>query len=305
MTAITTAITPIESFRNTLTRMQPEFTAALPPQIPVEKFVRTVITVVQMNPSHLDADRRSLLGSCMKAAQDGLLLDGREAALVPFNGKGGRAVQYMPMIAGILKKIRNSGELASISANVVYQRDQFDYELGDEERIKHKPHLGDDRGTPIAVYAIARTKDNAVYREVMSVGEVEKIRRASRAGNAGPWVDHWGEMARKTVIKRLAKRLPSSTDLDQVIASDNEAIGMTNEVVGSTTIDPAKQEAPAALPADESTTSRLKRSIGKRVKREEPEVVAEEPAPEVAQAEQETTNTEETTDESAAADAHF
>jgi len=304
MTAITTAITPIESFRNTLTRMQPEFTAALPPQIPVEKFVRTVITVVQMNPLHLDADRRSLLGACMKAAQDGLLLDGREAALVPFNGKGGRAVQYMPMIAGILKKIRNSGELASISANVVYQRDQFDYELGDEERIKHKPHLGDDRGAPVAVYAIARTKDNAVYREVMSVGEVEKIRRASRAANAGPWVDHWGEMARKTVIKRLAKRLPSSTDLDQVIASDNEAIGMTNEVTGSPTIDPVKQEAPAALVAEESPTSRLKRSIGKRAKREEQEVVAEEPAPEVAQAEQETTSTEEATDESAA-DAHF
>lgn len=304
MTAITTAITPIESFRNTLTRMQPEFTAALPPQIPVEKFVRTVITVVQMNPLHLDADRRSLLGACMKAAQDGLLLDGREAALVPFNGKGGRAVQYMPMIAGILKKIRNSGELASISANVVYQRDQFDYELGDEERIKHKPHLGDDRGAPVAVYAIARTKDNAVYREVMSVGEVEKIRRASRAANAGPWVDHWGEMARKTVIKRLAKRLPSSTDLDQVIASDNEAIGMTNEVTGSPTIDLVKQEAPAALVAEESPTSRLKRSIGKRAKREEQEVVAEEPAPEVAQAEQETTSTQEATDESAA-DAHF
>jgi len=305
MTAITTAITPIESFRNTLTRMQPEFTAALPPQIPVEKFVRTVITVVQMNPSHLDADRRSLLGSCMKAAQDGLLLDGREAALVPFNGKGGRAVQYMPMIAGILKKIRNSGELASISANVVYQRDQFDYTLGDDERINHKPFLGDDRGQPIAVYSIAKTKDGAIYREVMSVAEVNKVRAASRAANAGPWVQWWDEMAKKTVIKRLAKRLPSSTDLDQVIASDNEAIGMTNEVVGSTTIDPAKQEAPASLPADESTTSRLKRSIGKRAKREEPEVVAEEPAPEVAQAEQETTNTEEATDESAAADAHF
>lgn len=304
MTAITTALTPIESFRNTLTRMQPEFTAALPPQIPVEKFVRTVITVVQMNPSHLDADRRSLLGSCMKAAQDGLLLDGREAALVPFNGKGGRAVQYMPMIAGILKKIRNSGELASISANVVYQRDQFDYELGDEERIKHKPHLGDDRGTPVAVYAIARTKDGAVYREVMSVGEVEKIRRASKAANAGPWVDHWGEMARKTVIKRLAKRLPSSTDLDQVIASDNEAIGMSNDIVGSPTIDPVKQETPMALPADEATTSRLKRSMGKRTKREvQEDVVVEEPAPEVAQTEQEPT-TEEATDEPAA-DAHF
>ena len=294
------AITPIESFRGTLTKMTPEFAAALPAQIPVEKFVRTVITVVQMNPSHLDADRRSLLGACMKAAQDGLLLDGREAALVPFNSKGGRALQYMPMIAGILKKIRNSGELASISANVVYQRDQFDYELGDEERIKHKPHLGEDRGTPIAVYAIARTKDNAVYREVMSVGEVEKIRRASRAANAGPWVDHWGEMARKTVIKRLAKRLPSSADLDQVIASDNEVAGFATPDAPA-----APVAAPAALPAAEAvatqvrTTSRLKRSIAKAVAVEEPVVQ------ETTQAEEPATPAQEEVTDDAAAIPHF
>lgn len=309
----TTAITPIESFRNTLARMQPEFGAALPPQISVEKFVRTVITVVQMNPKFLDADRRSLLGSCMKAAQDGLLLDGREAALVPFNGKGGTALQYMPMIGGILKKIRNSGELASISANVVYQRDQFDYALGDDERIVHKPHLGEDRGRPVAVYAIARTKDGAVYREVMSVGEVEKIRQSSRAANAGPWVNHWGEMARKTVIKRLAKRLPTSTDVDQVIASDNEVAGFASDAAGSPTIDPVKSEDHAALPPAEPATSRLKRSIGKRTKREDlkaEEVVeqAAEPAqaPEPAEAETINPSTEAPSDDAdTAADAHF
>ena len=294
------AITPIESFRGTLTKMTPEFAAALPAQIPVEKFVRTVITVVQMNPSHLDADRRSLLGACMKAAQDGLLLDGREAALVPFNSKGGRALQYMPMIAGILKKIRNSGELASISANVVYKADAFDYELGDEERIKHKPHLGEERGAPVAVYAIARTKDGAVYREVMSVGEVEKIRRASKAANAGPWVDHWGEMARKTVIKRLAKRLPSSADLDQVIASDNEVAGFATQDAPA-----APVAAPAALPAAEAvatqvrTTSRLKRSIAKADAVEEPVVQ------ETTQAEEPATPAQEEVADDAAAIPHF
>jgi len=215
-------VKPIVVMRQTLERMKQDFHAALPPQIPVDKFIRTTMTAIQMQPDLLETDRRTLLGSCMKAAQDGLLCDGREAALVIFRTKEGPKTQYMPMVGGILKKIRNSGELASISANVVYDKDHFEYELGDYEAIKHKPFLGAERGKAIAVYAIARTKDGAIYREVMSVAEVEKVRMTSRAKDSGPWVQWWDEMARKTVIRRIAKRLPSSADVDAVFESDNE-----------------------------------------------------------------------------------
>ena len=217
-----TQLAPMDAMCSTLTKMSPEFQAALPPQINVEKFIRTTLTAVQMQPDLLMADRRTLLGACMKAAQDGLLPDGREAALVIFNSKEGKKVQYMPMIGGVLKKIRNSGELASISAQVAYSADFFEYELGDEEKITHKPFMGGDRGQVIAVYAVAKTKDGAVYREVMSVSDVEKVRAASRAGRFGPWVDWWDEMAKKTVIRRLAKRLPSSADVDQMMDNDND-----------------------------------------------------------------------------------
>ena len=215
----------MDAMRGTLVKMNSEFKAALPPQIPVEKFIRTTLTAVQMNPALLEADRRSLLGSCMKAAQDGLLCDGREAALVMFKNQ----VQYMPMVGGILKKMRNSGEIASISAHVVYSLDHFDYELGDDERITHKPLLGGDRGKAIAVYAIAKTKDGAIYREVMSVTEVEKVRAVSRSGGSGPWAQWWDEMARKTVIRRIAKRLPSSADVDAVFEADNEVAGFVQQ----------------------------------------------------------------------------
>lgn len=245
----TTALTPMEAMRGTLTKMSVEFKAALPPQIPVDKFIRTTLTAVQMNPELLDADRRSLLGAAMKAAQDGLLLDGREAAPVIFRTKDGPKVQYMPMVGGILKKMRNSGELASISANVVYEKDQFEYVLGDFEEIRHKPFLG-DRGKAIAVYAIARTKDGAIYREVMSVHDVEKVRASSRAKDSGPWVQWWDEMARKTVIRRIAKRLPSSADVDQVIQSDNEAAGFVQvQPEVDVTPTPETAQAPSRLKA--------------------------------------------------------
>ena len=159
----------------------------------------------------------------------------------------------MPMVGGILKKIRNSGELASISAQVAYSNDMFDYQLGDDEKIIHKPLLGGDRGTPIAVYCIAHTKDGAIYREVMSVEEVEKVRKTSRAGSysSSPWATWWDEMAKKTVIRRISKRLPSSADVDAVMQADLEASGFEkNQPVNIT---PTEQEKPM---------SRLKEAIG-------------------------------------------
>ena len=212
----------VSNVRSDLGRMTGEFSAVLPPQIPAERFIRTIVTAVQMDPSLLMADRRSLYGSCMKAAQDGLQLDGREAALVIFKDRknGGSKVQYMPMVGGILKKIRNSGEISTISAHVVYSNDEFEYELGDSERITHKPRL-EDRGQPIAVYAIARGRDGGVYREVMSVAEVRKVQSVSRSRDSGPWSSWWDEMARKTVVRRLAKYLPTTIDLDQTLSNDN------------------------------------------------------------------------------------
>jgi recombination protein RecT len=230
MTDTTQALAPIEQARLTLQRMQPEFAAALPPQIPVERFIRTTMTAISMQPDLLQADRRSLLASTMKAAQDGLLPDGREAALVIFRGKAGPAVQYMPMIGGILKKLRNSGELASIAAHVVYEQDRFVYTLGDNESILHEPLLDGDRGKPKAVYAIARLRDGSVLREVMTITDVEKVRSVSRARDSGPWVQWWDEMARKTVLRRLAKRLPSSSDdVNRVLDNDDETFDFSQK----------------------------------------------------------------------------
>ncbi len=225
--------TPGAEFRDQFQRMEPEIATALPPHVPVDRFMRIVLTAVNANPALLRADRRSLFEASMKSAQDGLLPDGKDGAFVTFrvNDKykddRGRwcdnwidKVQWMPMVAGILKKVRNSGQLLSLSAYVAHDNDRFVYTLGDDERIEHEPALT-DRGKPKLVYAIAKTKDGGIYREVMTVEEVEQVRSVSRAKDNGPWVSWWGEMARKTVIRRLAKRLPMSTDLDDLIRRDD------------------------------------------------------------------------------------
>ncbi len=217
---------PLVVFKQQLDARETEFKAALPAHIPAERFARVVMTAVQQNPDLMKVERRSLFNAAIKAAQDGLLPDGREAALVVYNDKNrGLIAQYMPMIAGLRKKVRNSGEIATWDAHVVYENDAFEFELGDAPFIRHKPSLI-DRGKPIAAYSVAVLKTGEKSREVMSFAEIEKVRNSSKAKNGGPWSQWWEEMARKTVARRHSKVLPMSTDLDDLIRRDDALYDM-------------------------------------------------------------------------------
>lgn len=209
---------PVAVIRQNLTQMAPEFKAALPSHVSVEKFSRVAMTAIQNTPALVNADRRSLFGAFVRLAQDGLLPDGREAAIVMFGNKA----QAMPMIAGILKKIRQSGEVAKVSAQVVYANDKFVVKYGFDEDVEHiPPALNEPRGDPIGAYATAVLKDGSQLLEVMSLEQINEVRKVSRASGNGPWVTWFGEMARKTVMRRLSKRLPMSTDLeDEVFSRD-------------------------------------------------------------------------------------
>lgn len=218
-------------------KMQAQFQAALPAHVPAEKFVRVVMTAVNSNPDLQNADRRSLLEAAMKAAQDGLIPDGRESAFVVFNTNAGtkqqprwiKKVQYMPMVWGIAKKIRNSGELESLTANVVYEHDSFEYRLGDDEQILHSPKMLGSRGKPIGAYAIIKTKAGGIYREVMNEEEINAVRDISKAKDSGPWSGpFFTEMWRKTVLRRLAKRVPMSTDNEALMQRDDELYDLDN-----------------------------------------------------------------------------
>jgi recombination protein RecT len=228
-------MTALVEVRTAVEKMAPQFKAALPSHIPVERFVRTTLTAVQTNPDLMEADRRTLFAAATRAAQMGLLPDGREGAIVTFGGK----CSFMPMLGGILKLVRNSGELASIDAQIVYKADKFTYRPGIDLVPQHEPDWFGDRGEVVGVYAVAKMKDGAAYVEILSKKQVEQVRAVSRSKNAGPWSTWWDEMARKTAIRRLAKRLPLSTDLDGVVHEDDELF-----------MPPEQPAAPAQPPAD-------------------------------------------------------
>ncbi len=199
----------------------------------------------------------------------GLVPDGREAALVPFKGQ----CVPMPMVFGLIKMARNSGEVASLWSEVIYEGEVLNVSVVEGERAwDHVMEDGTaidfmDRGGKIrGAYAVVKFKDGTVDMEPMSRAEIEKRRIASAnqkdAKNPrGIWQQWYEEMAKKTVIRGLCKRLPMSGErLQQIMESDGplEAIkditpGMTpgqaraHELLGKT---PPKQDEPEDTPDD-------------------------------------------------------
>ena len=224
-------ITTIKKVGNTLATMTEKIGLSLPQAIPTEKFMRIAQTAIQ-DPylSKLINDEKvqlsSLYDAVSKCAQDGLVLDKREAALVPFyDGKVGKnLVQYMPMVSGIMKKMFNTGEIESISAHCVYEKDAFTYELGDNEHIYHVPCDDDDPGPIKRVYAIAKLKGGGIQRCVMSRRQVMKHKALAKTDKV--WKQWEEEQWEKTAIKKLAKRLPQSSELDRVFQSDNATLDL-------------------------------------------------------------------------------
>lgn len=280
-------LAPIDRIKSDLTKKADEFKMVLPSHITVDKFQRVVATAALSNPSLLGCERASLLLACMKLAQDGLLPDGREAALVPFKnrvkGDDGNfhdewQVQAMPMAWGLRKKILQSGEVISLETGLVYRAEvesgNFLYEIGIDPPIRHRPKLdmtdeemSDDN--IVAAYSIARLKnangDPYWSVEVMRRSEINKVRQTSQTGAIGrtvkygvdkgkpiepkgPWVDWFGEMARKTVLRRHSKVLPMSGDILDTLERDDAEEARAQ---GAARLLEAEVDAPLRLPSNE------------------------------------------------------
>lgn len=215
--------------------LKPQLRETLPKHIDPDAFARTVQTALQVQPELMDTTPRSLMVACMKAATDGLILDGREAALIVRsvnvgnrdNPKWEKQATYQPMVQGLMKLARNSGEIVSMVAHVVYENDHFAYVLGDEERIEHAPApLATDRGKPVAAYAIVKLKDGSAIREVMRASEILNI--GSQGKNSFQYDPakgkNFAEWWRKTLIRRITKYIPRSSDAVGRFASAAEQI---------------------------------------------------------------------------------
>lgn len=210
-------------------KVKNQMALALPKHMTADRLARIATTELRKVPALAKCNIESFMGAIMQCAQLGLEPGSAlgHAYLLPFgNGKASDGLSNCQLIIGyrgMIDLARRSGQIVSIAARAVHERDQFTYEYGLHEDLQHKPCEDGEPGKLTHVYAVARLKDGGVQFEVMSKLEVDKVKAQSKAGNNGPWVSHYEEMAKKTVIRRLFKYLPVSIELQQAVTLDERA----------------------------------------------------------------------------------
>lgn len=207
---------------------QSQMALALPKTMSVDRLTRIIMTECRKTPALLNTNPESFYGAILQCAALGLEPGSAlgHCYLLPFgNGKasdGRPNAQLIIGYRGMIDLARRSGQIRSLNAYAVHERDEFSYQLGLSPDIKHVPFSGADRGPMTHVYAVAQLMGGGVQFEVMSRAEIEEIRSQSKAGTRGPWVTHFEEMAKKTVIRRLFKMLPVSIEAARAVEIDEK-----------------------------------------------------------------------------------
>lgn len=215
MTQMIARVDKQQTLKDLLEKASPSIAAVLPKHLTVARLTKVALSATARKPELLACTALSIVKAVMQGAELGLEVGGLlgEAYLVPYGDVATLIVGYR----GMLKLARQSGMLSSIESHVVCERDTFELEYGLNPKLVHKPAMNGDPGAVVAAYAIARFKDGAIQVDVMTRAEIDAIRTRSKAGNSGPWVTDFPEMAKKTVVKRLCKYVPLSPELAKAL----------------------------------------------------------------------------------------
>ena len=203
-------------------KFRDEIAKALPKHLTPDRFIRVAVSALTRTPKLKECEPVSLFGAMLTLSQLGIEPDGRRAHLIPFENRRRGCVECQLIIdyKGLAEMAMRSGVVSYLHADVVCDADIFEENMG--EIVAHKIDRRKPRGEVYAVYAICKFKDGTAKAEVMSSEEVEAIRKRSKAGNSGPWITDWNEMAKKTVFRRLSKWLPLSPEFRDAVEADDE-----------------------------------------------------------------------------------
>lgn len=227
--------------------MKPAIAQAIPKHLTPERLLRIATTSIRTNPKLKVCTAESLLGAVMQCAQLGLeptILG--HAYLIPYKNKKkdehGKELgwvdecQFQIGYKGLIELARRTGQVSSLMAQAVHEKDVFEYEYGINEKLRHVPADG-ERGPVTKYYGYAKFKDGGYSFLVMSKRDIEIHRdKFSKAKSYGPWVDHFDEMAKKTVLKALMKYMPISIEFQRAVDQDETTKHFTPEAEDMTDV---------------------------------------------------------------------
>lgn len=220
------------NFKTLLEQRKESLAQLVPKHLTVDRLMKVAVGALMKAPALQECTPASLMNCFIGAAEVGLEPGGvlGHAYLVPYKQTATLIIGYR----GLIELMRRSGELASIRCVVVHEKDTFKLTEGIEQTIKHEPFLAGDAGPLKFAYCVAKLKDGSVQVELMTRHQIEEIRKRSRAGNAGPWVTDFEEMAKKTVLRRAAKYLPVASERFQKAIEIDDGDYVDGEVITAT-----------------------------------------------------------------------
>jgi len=225
MTQQITKPNPITTLRTMLEQAAPKLQAVAPKHLKVERLTRLMLAAASNTPAILNCTPESVLQFCLTCSATGLEPIGAGGIWpIPFSTKLTAIIDYR----GMVNVAKRAGCIKDAWAENVYTEDEFDYELGLNPSLTHKPARG-ARGKLESSYCVMLFPDDTKRFIVMSADEIDGIRSRSKSGNSGPWKSDPGEMAKKTVIRRAMKSFTgTSKELDAAFVADDAINGLQN-----------------------------------------------------------------------------
>ena len=246
----------MDTLRNILEKSAPKLAEVAPKHLKVDRMIRILLAATMRNPKLLQCSQESILQFALKCSETGLEPIGAGGAWpVPYENRNAGTVelQFIPDYRGLINAAKRAGCIKDAYAEVVKANDDFDYELGLELRLTHKPARG-NRGDLESAYCIIVFPDDTRRFVVMDADEIAGIRSRSKASNYSPWQTDEAEMWKKTVVRRAMKPFSgASPELTAAIEADNAASGITfeRESIQMPKAKPATTELPAGEPAQD------------------------------------------------------
>jgi recombination protein RecT len=204
------------NFPALLEKSRPEIGKILPDGMDLDRVMRVALTAFRMNPDIQRCTPVSILSAVMKACELGLEPGGalKHAYLIPYRDECTFQLSYF----GYLELARRSGEFRVIEARLVHANDVFEYGYTPDLEFNHRPNLITP-GAEVGAYAYAKLVNGETLVEWMPRVELEKVEKLPKAGPV--WKLWWGEMAKKTVLKRFLKKQRLSVTLAEALERED------------------------------------------------------------------------------------
>lgn len=216
-----------KSLQSLLQISKSQIEMALPKHLSPDRLLRIAMTEARKLPALLDCTQTSFIGAIIQAAQLGLEPGGAlgHCYLIPFKNTktGNTEVQFIVGYRGMIDLAYRSPKVKKIIARAVYDKDKFSYDFGLDEKLVHVPAQDGSGDKLTHVYCIVELDDGVRLFDVMTRRDVEDAKARSKSAEFGPWKTDYEAMAKKSVVRRFFKFMPSSIEIQEAVGLDEAA----------------------------------------------------------------------------------